>query len=600
FDFSDEAEAADAMRRLKRDSRVAFVEYDYPKYLMGVAPNDTMFSAQWSHAFTDAVTGWEVTGLTEQREIIVAVIDTGAKTNHEDLIDRLKNPYNAVDGGADVTDTNWHGTFVSGIIAASANNGKGVAGVVGGFNIKVMPIKVDGAEGIKTSDYLAGLEHAITSGADVINISLGSKSFSPAEKNKITQAVNQGIVVVAASGNSSAEDDIGPTDLVYPAAHEMCISVASHDKYGERSYFSVANPFVDITAPGEAVRSTYFNGGYATSSGTSFSSPYVAGIAAMIKASDLLKTPYDIHEILTSTAISPPGQSGRTNEHGYGYVNVATALRAVYNFDYNAEVRLNWDTVHLTQDVDELILTAQSDGSNDTFVWYKSTDHSVATGGEEYVLSKGGARGSNYLTAKIPLGTKQAVCYYSWDSSTAPESLSGAVNGLYIKDGMLMSYFYLNKYDYFINAQGGQIPEIISIDAADGVFYKIKNSGTLNGESVVTTSAPNDSRTFTFIPKQFNDGLYPYYAEDENSVIFAVTAYNTAGVSYNAQMVCAVYEGNKLVDLSLLPIEIKNGYTIKEVRMTVSEGQSVKVIFLDSFEGLTPISEYLPYERVVL
>src|SRR3954464_8234556 len=143
--------------------------------------------------------------------VVVAVVDTGVLASHEDLQGQLVPGRDFVQSPNDDTpqDENGHGTHVSGIVAAAAHNGKGIEGVAPGA--KVMPIRVLDANGEGEGDVVAkGIDYAVAHGADVINLSLGSDAIGTiiGGDEKFTQAVqnalNHGVVVIAAAGNDTA------------------------------------------------------------------------------------------------------------------------------------------------------------------------------------------------------------------------------------------------------------------------------------------------------------------------------------------------------------------------------------------------------------
>ena len=217
-------------------------------------------------------------------DIIVAVLDTGIFREHEDLADaKILNGYDAITRTAGVyEDSAGHGTAITGLIAATANNGIGIAGVAHG--VTILPVKVSSSgTTIYSSDLVRGIRFAADAGAKIINMSIGGYSQSYAEQEAINYARSKGCILIAAAGNGgNTEYSDQPS---YPASYDGVISVASCNDSGEHSSFSQSNEFVDITAPGENLTVLAMddegNSIYRTDSGTSYSCALVSGIVAL-------------------------------------------------------------------------------------------------------------------------------------------------------------------------------------------------------------------------------------------------------------------------------------------------------------------------------
>ncbi|MGC5327659.1 S8 family peptidase [Brevibacillus sp. SYSU BS000544] len=308
------------------------VEYVEPNYIYRVAAsddqppvNDERYKEQWGLPAVEAPAAWNKLGLWEGPKldkVVVAVVDTGVSVNHPDLGGRvLNNGYNAIDDNQNVNDVHGHGTHVSGIIAAQTNNEIGVAGVTGTAPISILPIKVLDDNGFGTTVSIAkGIDKAVELGADVINMSLGGQGYSKLMQESIQKAVDKGVVVVVAAGNSS--DD---ADGYFPAGYPEPVTVASSNSKGNTSDFSNFGSPIDLIAPGEDVLSTVTDGEYEYYSGTSMASPFVAGAAALVK---LTHPDWDVQQIRTAlenTAkdIDKPGFDAST---GHGLLQVNQAL----------------------------------------------------------------------------------------------------------------------------------------------------------------------------------------------------------------------------------------------------------------------------------
>ncbi|MDJ1132636.1 type VII secretion-associated serine protease mycosin [Streptomyces iconiensis] len=238
---------------------------------------------------------------TDQGEgVRVAVIDTGVSTEHKQLKDavdtksgknllpkkRKKDESGRVQprGKANgTTDSVGHGTKVAGIIAARPADDTGFVGLAP--KATIIPIQQNDANGSGTADTLAAaIDHAVRVRADVINISQDTaQALSP--KSSLERAVNRAlranVVVVASAGNDGLGGNVKET---YPASYPGVLAVASSDRNNERAPFSQSGEFVDVAAPGVDMISTVPKGGHCADNGTSFSAPYVAGVAALLRA----------------------------------------------------------------------------------------------------------------------------------------------------------------------------------------------------------------------------------------------------------------------------------------------------------------------------
>jgi subtilisin family serine protease len=227
----------------------------------------------WGMARIHAPAAWKT---TTAPAVKVATLDTGVDLTHPDLIDNIKGGANILSPISPPQDDNGHGTHVAGILAAEKNK-IGVVGV--GPNVDLYAVKVLGATGNgMVSDIISGLEWCIANHIQVVNMSFGTQEDSPSFREAITQAHNAGIVEVAAAGN----DGPGGDTVEFPGRYPEVIAVSALTPSNHVALFSSVGPEVALTAPGVNVRSCYLGGGYAILSGTSMSSPFAAGVAALV------------------------------------------------------------------------------------------------------------------------------------------------------------------------------------------------------------------------------------------------------------------------------------------------------------------------------
>jgi subtilisin family serine protease len=308
---------------LAANESVTFVEPDLPAVYGAYAPNDPDLNIEMmSYGLRDvqALDAWDI--VTGSQEIVIAVVDSGINAAHPEFTGRLVPGYDFVDDDELPEDTQGHGTYIAGVIAAALDNGQGVAGVCP--NCSIMPVKVlDEINRGSWSQLAEGILFAVDNGAQVINLSLvtiRSETVAAA----IEHAVQSGVVVVAAVGNEASDTDF------YPAAYEGVIGVGATNYEGllwEKSNFGKN---VDLTAPGEVIYSTYHDlnnayFGYTYMSGTSMAAPFVSGVAGLLLSVEPSLNVEEVTEALILGA-DDLGAEGRDDLYGYGRVNALGAL----------------------------------------------------------------------------------------------------------------------------------------------------------------------------------------------------------------------------------------------------------------------------------
>lgn len=327
------------------------VEYAAPEFILesspASAPNDTYFTAQWNlnnttYPIADINYSETMNSFTFPYidDIIVAVVDNGVYANHEDL--PLYNvSYNAHTGTTPSGLYGDHGTLVAGVIGATTNNSKGIAGVASG--VKIMPISIcytaDGQRlGITASTSTAfanAIRFAANNGAKVINNSWSFSTSSPMSEinNAIIYAHSKGCVVVFASGNDS-----GAVSQPAAGAPSATLVVGSIKQDGYKASYSNYGSSLDLVAPGSGIWTTTWTGGYSSASGTSFAAPHVSGIAALIWARNPSLKAWRVLDIIEQS-VRKVGMNeylgveerlnGSWNQFfGYGLINAYTAASA--------------------------------------------------------------------------------------------------------------------------------------------------------------------------------------------------------------------------------------------------------------------------------
>lgn len=309
LELPEDVDTYTAVKILNEDSNVEYAEPVYVRkaFGMGSKSNSSVVESvycsdpfytkgwQWGLEALNMEKMWREVSIDKRSRVTIAVIDSGVDIDHSELKDSIISGYDFVNGDMDADDDCGHGTHVAGI-AAAAHDGRGIAGVAGGA--KIMPVKVLDEYGLgSTATVINGILYAVNNGADIINLSLGSKRESIAEEEAIKYALDRGITVIAATGNDGGS-------VSYPARYDGVIAVGALDwnKKFEMPGFSNRGPELDILAPGVDILSTIpieldnpcnhmYNGigdeiedGYSLLDGTSMAAPFVSGMAAMLLA----------------------------------------------------------------------------------------------------------------------------------------------------------------------------------------------------------------------------------------------------------------------------------------------------------------------------
>ncbi|WP_223180363.1 type VII secretion-associated serine protease mycosin [Streptomyces griseicoloratus] len=282
----------------------------------------------------------ELWAQSKGKGVSVAVIDTGVDVKNPQLTDAVdaakgKNylPSKNAKGekiergnAQGTTDTVGHGTRVAGIIAARPAKGTGFVGLAP--EATIIPVKQNDAEGNGTAATLAAsIRYAVEAGADVINISQDTANAvepDPSLKAAVDYALGRQVVVVASAGNDGLG---GNVKVTYPASYDGVLAVASSDRNNERASFSQSGEFVGVAAPGVDMISTVPGNGHCSDNGTSFSAPYVAAVAALLKAKYPKWTARQIVAQIEQTAErSIPGHDRLV---GWGVIDPVKALTDV-------------------------------------------------------------------------------------------------------------------------------------------------------------------------------------------------------------------------------------------------------------------------------
>lgn len=231
--------------------------------------------------------------------VSISILDTGIDEMHPDLKDVVNLKFNAVSENEPIEDEDGHGTHCSGIIIGTAKNK--ISGVARGAKLNVCKI-MNTSSGSFTGMTVRGLIRALDKvgdQSDVISISAGVDKYNKELHDKIKTFAERGVIIVAAIGNVTTEDRTAK----YPAMFDECIAVGSLNNHLELSDLTVRNSKIDICFPGELITSTLPNNSYGQKSGTSMATPFIAGLAALMKANNAESNYTVFRELLKDHAV---------------------------------------------------------------------------------------------------------------------------------------------------------------------------------------------------------------------------------------------------------------------------------------------------------
>ena len=358
-----EGQESDYLARMLAHPSVQNAELNYLAHILDL-PNDPEYYLQWNMELIGAPEAWDI--ITSTASVVIAIVDSGIEIDHPDLqaniwINTDEVPDNGLDDDGNgkiddlygwnfvhennaVQDTLGHGTHVAGIAAAATNNAIGVAGV--SWSGTVMPVRVfSGREGTY-ADIAQGVTYAADNGARIINLSFGGTAPSALLYDALHHARGKGCLIVAAAGNCGSPGSIYDPDcdytqnpVIYPAAYPETVAVAATDAIDERCEFSEYHDYVDLSAPGSFIYSTYLRGDYEYSPGTSMSAPHVSGVAALIWALRPKLSSQEVQRIMESWAedVNSGEYPGKDPYLGWGRIN---AYQAVLNASRGTTITL--------------------------------------------------------------------------------------------------------------------------------------------------------------------------------------------------------------------------------------------------------------------
>jgi subtilisin family serine protease len=299
-------------RAFGQRAEVRFAELDQIVPL-DLSPNDPSYSYQWHLPKIGASAAWDTT--TGSPGVIIAILDTGVDGAHPDLAGKMVAGWNFYDNNANTSDVHGHGTSVAGTAGAVGNNGIGMASPAWGC--RLMPLRVSDHKGYA---YLSTIANALTWAADH-GARVANASFQATGSGAVKSAAQyfqskKGVVTISA-GNSGAFDAAADNPYV--------LTVSATDSSDALASWSNTGNNVDLAAPGVSVYTTVRGGAYGSASGTSFSAPLVAGVAALVISVNPELTADQVQNILKQSA-DDLGGPGWDTRYGHGRVNAGRAV----------------------------------------------------------------------------------------------------------------------------------------------------------------------------------------------------------------------------------------------------------------------------------
>jgi thermitase len=409
---TDENTAEEVIQRLISEKDVEFAEVD-GALQAGAVPNDPYYSSQWHLSNISLPPAWDVS--SGSPSVIVAVIDSGVDMSHPDLTTKLVSGWNFLNGTSNTQDSGalgGHGTAVSGTVGAATDNSNGVAGV--GWNVSIMPLLVLSSSNYASwSNVASAITYAADHGAKVINISIYGSSYSSTMQSAVNYAWNKGLVIFACAGNEA--NNI----LQYPAALQNVIAVSASNSGNTLEGFSSYGDYVDFAAPGSGITTTYLGSSYAAWSGTSFSSPITAGVAALLFSAKPTLSNSQVVNMLVSTA-DDLGTPGWDQYYGHGKVNAAKAIAALGTIITDTQA----------PSVPANLTASTVSSSQINLSWSASTDNVGVAG---YNVYRNGVKvatvpGTSYSNTGLSGATTYAYTVNAFDAAGNTSAQSTAVN----------------------------------------------------------------------------------------------------------------------------------------------------------------------------
>ncbi len=593
----------------------------------GWTPNDPYYAnQQWHFNNTGqhgGTPGWDCNaeaawGLEKgDTNVVVAIIDSGMEYLHEDL---EGNMWEDIGPQGTNTPAGSHGTHVGGTVAAVSNNNTGVAGLAGGSGnndgVRLMTIHALGSGSV---NMVTAFTYAADNGAAITQ---NSWSYGPG--GTIPSSVANAIDYFNANGGGDAMDggiticaagNYSSTGLIYPAAYEGSMAVASHDNNGNKSGFSSYGSWVDIIAPGSNVTSTEIGNAYSAKSGTSMATPHVSGAAALVISNaygDI--TNDELWDILVDSANDDIYQENPnyTGQLGSGRLDAYAALRKLgpmVTFEIEDENENPIDSAIITLNGEtnqpgEYVFTNVEEGSHD----YKIEKEGYFTVEDEVTVE-------DDTTVEVTMFEKYTVTFEIDDEhgneiTEAVITLDGEKNepGNYvfenIKDG---TFDYKVEKDGYFTAEDevtieGDATVEVTLYGAYRVTFDVEDTWGNVVENAVITFDGVQQGPGEYVFKEIKSGTYEYKVEKDE--YYTVENNITLNNNYIARVILepdgTYTDGHEDAKLSIFPNPTRNKFNvesnvkIKEIRLIDLSGQVITDIAVDDLTSVINVSGFRP------
>lgn len=466
-------------------------------------PNDPLYQQgeQYGLDLINVQGAWRYTH--GDPRVVVALIDTGVDFSHPELADHIHPDARTFFLAGRPQDESGHGTLTAGIIAAAANNGLGGAGIAS--NVQILPIKVSPGNNVRSmtvadaqeaTDYnfQDPIRYAASPdrhGTRVININFASSLDDPQERQAIAEVTQNGVLVVASSGNS------GQNRALYPAAYDCVLGVGAVDRNAQRASFSTYGLGVDVVAPGVSIYGPdvvgakgYSQDDYGAASGTSFAAPHASGVAALIFSARPDLTAADVREIIMRSA-RDLGKPGFDAEYGYGLLDAGAALALAQSWQANSVPVADHCTGERYRVYGSLYIDQNQNGQRDADELAAAEPYTNTTTFVELYAQNGARR----LAVTFPNHAGIFTFDVAYEAKDAPYTikLQNATHHqpLFFADGLA------GPYDIAVNtlpAQSTVISGALFVDLnSDGIATADESLNTLGNQSQATLAlyAPN-------------------------------------------------------------------------------------------------------------
>ena len=486
-------QTAAVLKKLKASKLFKFVEQDARVAVADTIVTDPYYSSSWHLPDINAPLAWDH---ENGNGVVIAVLDTGVDATHPDLAANMVPGWNVYDNNADTSDVYGHGTMVAGTASATANDGIGSAGIAWGA--KIMPVRIADVNGYAYFSTVAqGIYWAADNGARVVNVSFNGVAGSSTVQAAADYLRAKGGVVVVAAGNSGAEESIAPSSSL--------LAVSATHRGDVKASFTSTGSYVDLAAPGVSIFTTLKGGGYGYASGTSFSSPLVAGTAALAISANPGLNAAQVDGLLLSTT-KDLGTLGYDTTFGYGLLNAGAVVSAALSMQAAPPVDAQAPTVAISSPLGGPVsglVTVNVNASDNvgvtkvdlyvngtkvatdtappfSFSWDSKT---IANGTASLTVYASDAAGNTTASAPVSVTVNNVVPDTTAPTVAISSPLSGTVSGIVTVNATASDNVGVARVDLYVNGV------IVATDAAAPYSFSWNSKTVANGTASLTAYA---------------------------------------------------------------------------------------------------------------